>query len=72
MAMMVMRTEFSGPPPSLTLPLKGGGDKNVRRRTISNAGRDERIPLFPSLPPLRGKVRKGGGHRLALDGKCAA
>ena len=51
------RESFAGPPPSPTLPRKGGGRRSAMLRYQKSR---ERIRLFQFPPPLRGRVREGG------------
>jgi 5-oxoprolinase (ATP-hydrolysing) len=52
-----------GAPPSLALPLKGGGDKKSERSGNVEAS----DPESKSPPPLRGRVGEGGGASLDLS-----
>ncbi len=52
-------------PPTLTLPLKGGGKKEKAVHNSNALLRDD-LPLSPS--PLRGEGRGGGDLRARRDG----
>jgi hypothetical protein len=56
---MAMSIAFGGPPPSLTLPHKGGGDGNSGIRSSLFASDIARRLTFLSPPPLWGRVREG-------------